>query len=311
MSDFTVRSDSVDVEQIMEQIRARIREKRGADYTEAELQQIATTNLRKFLDPKGVRSDLVEHFRKGRTAEEWPNYEFGETTLYESHRGFIRFMRRLLRPVLKLFFNPDPIVSALHIQSQLNTEILRESLRYELVHNLVIELTRASIEVQNLKMRVESLSSRLDFDERRARSLEHVVRTRQTARPARPAPATGTPAAPAADTGATATADAGSPAADDRGPGEREGGDREGGERRRRRRRRRRRPGSTLAESGADGTPDTDDAEGAGRAEPAIAPAGPSEAAETQEPAEPGGAAEPRDDDRSDRGGGGDGTPGQ
>ena len=35
MPDFNVRSDSVNVEQIMEQIRARIREKRGVDYTEA------------------------------------------------------------------------------------------------------------------------------------------------------------------------------------------------------------------------------------------------------------------------------------
>ena len=64
MADFTVRSDSVDVEQIMRQIRARIREKRGADYTEAELQQLATVKLEKFLDPKSVRSDLVEQFRK-------------------------------------------------------------------------------------------------------------------------------------------------------------------------------------------------------------------------------------------------------
>ena len=33
MPDFNIRSDSVNVEQIMEQIRARIREKRGVDYT--------------------------------------------------------------------------------------------------------------------------------------------------------------------------------------------------------------------------------------------------------------------------------------
>ena len=31
MSDFHVRSDAVDVEQIMEQIRRRIRDKRGVD----------------------------------------------------------------------------------------------------------------------------------------------------------------------------------------------------------------------------------------------------------------------------------------
>jgi len=231
----------------MEQIRARIREKRGADYTEAELQELATTNLQKFLDPKGVRSDLVEQFRKGHRPSEWPNYEFGETTLYDSHRGFIRGMRKLLRPVLKLFFNPDPIVAALHVQSQLNTELLRqqerESLRYELVHNLVVELTRASIEVQNLKMRVESLSSRMDFDERRARSLEQVVQYKKPApRPAAPqAQAEAQPPAPGA--GTSGPAGPPSPTV--------EGG--EGGERRKRRRRRRRRPGSTLAESGAAG----------------------------------------------------------
>jgi hypothetical protein len=43
------------------------------------------------------------------------------------------------------------------------------------MHNLVIETTRMSIEVKNLKMRMESLASRLEFNERRARALESVV----------------------------------------------------------------------------------------------------------------------------------------
>ena len=51
-------------------------------------------------------------------------------------------------------------------------------LYYELVHNLVLELTRIGIENRNLKMRLESLSSRMDFDERRARALEGVVQYR-------------------------------------------------------------------------------------------------------------------------------------
>ena len=37
MTDINVRSDNVDVEQIMRQIRSRIREKRGVDYTEEEI----------------------------------------------------------------------------------------------------------------------------------------------------------------------------------------------------------------------------------------------------------------------------------
>ena len=39
----------------MRQIRARIREKRGADYTETELQQLASVKLEKLMDPQGLR----------------------------------------------------------------------------------------------------------------------------------------------------------------------------------------------------------------------------------------------------------------
>jgi len=186
MSDFNVRSDSVNVEQIMEQIRARIREKRGVDYTEQEVRELAAVKLEKFLDPRGVRSDLLEQFRKKESAETsqpLPNYEFTDQTLYETHRAPIRWIRQLLNPLLKLFFNPNPLIQALHIQSQLNTMTVERDaarrglvqLQYEVLHNLVLETTRLGIEVKNLKMRVESMTGRLEFNERRARALESVV----------------------------------------------------------------------------------------------------------------------------------------
>ena len=179
MSDFTVKSEHVDVEQIMRQIRARIREKRGVDYTEEEIRQLADVKLEKFLDPRGVRSDLLDQFRRRREASLPPNYVFEDTTIFETHRPILRFLRRLFRPILKLFFNPNPIVDALHIQSKLNAQqVALEPLYYEIMHNLVLELTRLGIETKNLKMRVESMSSRLDFDERRARALEGVVQYR-------------------------------------------------------------------------------------------------------------------------------------
>ena len=180
MADFTVKSDSVDVEQIMRQVRSRIREKRGVDYTEDEIRELASVKLERFLDPKGVPSDLLEQYRKRRDASTAArNYSFEDTTIYESSRPLLRGLRKLLNPILKLFFNPTPVVEALHIQSKLNdTYNQAESLYYELIHNLVLETTRLSIEVKNLKMRVESMSSRLDFDERRARALEGVVQYR-------------------------------------------------------------------------------------------------------------------------------------
>jgi hypothetical protein len=185
MSNFSVRSDSVDVEQIMRQIRARIREKRGVDYTEEEIRELANVKLEKFLDPRGVRSDLLEQYRRKREASTAAhNYTFEDTTLFHSSRPFVRFIRRLLQPILKLFLNPNPLIEALHIQSRLNDSYNQaESLYYELIHNLVVETTRLGIEVKNLKMRVESMSSRLDFDERRARALEGVVQYRPGAVP--------------------------------------------------------------------------------------------------------------------------------
>src|SRR5919206_153888 len=136
MADFSVRSESVNVEQIMEQIRARIRERRGVDYTEQQLRELAAVKLEKFLDPRGVRSDLLEQFKKQQPRYESPpvpSYTFEDTTMYETHRGVLRFIRTLLNPILKLFFNPNAIIHALHAQADINKanlerEVSRENL---------------------------------------------------------------------------------------------------------------------------------------------------------------------------------------
>src|SRR5215213_8999412 len=115
MADFNVRADSVNVEQVMDQIRARIREKRGVDYTEQQIREMANVKLEKFLDPRSVRSDLLERFKSLQPAyvpPELPNYTFEDGTLFDTHRGALRFIRRLLMPVLKLFFNPNPLIHA-------------------------------------------------------------------------------------------------------------------------------------------------------------------------------------------------------
>jgi hypothetical protein len=213
MTDFNIRSDSVDVEQIMHHIRARIREKRGVDYTEQQIHEMAAARLERFLDPQGVRSDLLEQF----------------------HRG--RFARKLLKPVLKLFFNPNPLIQALHIQGQLNDVLIRRTdLYYEVIHNLVVEMTRLGIEVKNMRMRVESIGSRLDFAERRARALEGIVQYR--AMTGAPVDLPSPPPAPLDDvaTEGVATSDAQTA---------------ENGARRRRRRRRGRRGGSRGPASAA------------------------------------------------------------
>lgn len=258
----------------MRQIRARVREKRGVDYTEAEVQELAKVKLEQFLDPKGVRSDLVNQFRRRRpVAAAPPNFAFEDDTIYATHRGFLRMMRRLLNPLLKLFFNPNPISDALHIQSKVNAEYherFRQSqemdtLYYELAHNLALEVTRLGIEVHNLKMRAESLSSRMDFDERRGRALESVVQYRPQRQPQAPRPQPSAQSQPQPQTQqpqSTATAEsAAAPASSAEGlapsgvPGA-EGATAGDVERRRRRRRRRRRPGQTMGDQ--NGGPQSD-----------------------------------------------------
>mgnify|MGYP003313417451 CR=1 FL=1 len=96
-----------------------------------------------------------------------------------------------------------------------------DALTYEVLNNLVVEMTRLSIDVKNHKMRVESVASRLDFDERRARALEQVVAYRPNER--------------------KSSTDSANGAKDD-------GGDGSQGRRRRRRRRGRRRPDASTTE---------------------------------------------------------------
>ncbi|HEX3702320.1 MAG TPA: hypothetical protein VHU82_03255 [Vicinamibacterales bacterium] len=208
MPDFNVRADSVNVEQIMEQIRARIRDKRGVDYTEEQIRELAAVKLEKFLDPRSIRSDLLDQFRKAQPPAapvSVPLYPFEDTTLFDSHRGIVRFFRRLFRPLVKLFFNSNALTQSLHQQTIINRQSVdrldavetsvrqRGDLYYELLHNLVLELTRATIEVKNMSMRVESIASRLEFTERRLRALESVVvykpaEPEREARAASPAP---------------------------------------------------------------------------------------------------------------------------
>ena len=204
MADLNIRTDAVDVEQIMRQIRARIDAKRGVDYTEEQIQELASVKLERFLDPKGVRSNLVEQFRRARDRKLEPfqpeQVAVDADDLYGSSRGLVRFMRKLFHPLLKLLLNTNRLVQVLHQQSAMNRLYEQEFHRlrdknqqrdevdvlyYELVHNLVLELTRVGIENRNLKMRLESLSSRMDFDERRARALETVVQYRPGTGPSR------------------------------------------------------------------------------------------------------------------------------
>jgi hypothetical protein len=286
--------DQVDVEQIMRDIRQRIAQRHGIELSTQQVQELAARRLEAILDPRTMNPALMEQLRRGAAAPPEiapaaldPGYTFEDATLYESHRSVLRFMRRLLNPLLKLFFNPVPIVHAFKTQARLNREALaREAererrqtewnaLHYDILQRLVTEVSRLGVEIQPLALRVESLSAKVDFNDRRVRSLE------TSAAPGRPAPppraeVVAAPAAmPTADTISAAAPATETAAAD--------------GTRRKRRRRRGRRTGG-----GVEGAPvagavatgegaatdsnaaelndgDDDDSEGAPSAPPVVA----------------------------------------
>ena len=221
MSEFNIQSESIDVERIMEQIREKIEAKHGNNYTEEHIQELASIKFEQLLDLKKVRDDLVRHYsqhykeksKELNSVDELQKQtlppvtsEFDANSIYRSSRGVIGkvlfVIRKLLNPILKLFFNPTPIVHAVHTQNEainwmVKTQIdfidraiklfdltssrlaAREKiddLNHEIMNHLVIEMTRLSIEMKNHRLRVESIAGRLDFDERRIQTIDKVTK---------------------------------------------------------------------------------------------------------------------------------------
>ena len=243
--------DHVDVEQIMRDIRARISQRHGIELSNQQVQELAARRLEAILEPRNVNPSLLEQLRKsaGATVDVPPpapeaGYEFTPTTLYDTHRGVLRVLRKLLNPVLKLFFNPTPLIEALQAQAQINRAAAARdaerdrrqaewnALHYELLQHMVAEVSRISIDIQALSSRVESLSAKVDFNDRRVRGLENPGSPgRPQPRPVPPADAAVATSGGIGDNGTGDAADGGNDAT-----------------RRRRRRRRGRRSGAGVPE---------------------------------------------------------------
>jgi hypothetical protein len=184
----------MDVEQIMREIRSRIAQRSGIDLSNQQIQELAARRLEAILDPRGLKPELLEQLRRSageRTVSvdaaappAAQTFPFDEATLYDSPNGLLRLIRKLLRPLLRMLINPTPIAHALAQQSRLNADIVaRETerdrrqaewnaLHYEILQRLAVDVSRASIEAQSLLLRVESLAAKVDFNERRVRTME-------------------------------------------------------------------------------------------------------------------------------------------
>ncbi len=166
-----VKADGVDVRQLMAEIRRRIEERKAQGLlSDAEVREISERRLHPILDPHDFKSSLLPELLG--ESERW-NYSFDAETLYRSSRGtvgqLLERIRSALRPLQKLFWNPNPMISALSRQSDLNTYYVH------LLHNLSAEMTRLNLQVQNLSQRVLQLQGQLDFQARREKALEALL----------------------------------------------------------------------------------------------------------------------------------------
>jgi hypothetical protein len=235
----------------MREIRSRISERHGIDLSPQQIQELAARRLEAILDPRAIKPSLIDELRRAAGLPVEPVPEAPETgtgfdasSFYDSSNGLLRTVRRLLRPVLKLFFEPDAVIQALGAQARVNTSAaVRDAeqqrrqtewngLHYEILRRLVTDIARTGIDAQHLALRVESLAAKVDFNERQVRGFEQtLLQSKSSGRG--PEPAAPPPAAPPAREGATLQErrplDSSSPDAQ--------------GQRRRRRRRRGRRSG--------------------------------------------------------------------
>ncbi len=312
----TNRGDRVDVEQIMRDIRARISQRSGIDLSNQQIQELAARRLEAILDPRALKPGLLDQLRRG-AGDRQPSSEaapalpplFEEVNLYDSPSGLLRFFRKLLNPILRLFFNPTPIAHALAVQGRLNTdaatrETERErrqaewnALHYEILQRLVTEVARVSLEAQSVSLRVESLSGRVDFNDRRVRAFEGT----QVRAPRPQETASAQPPQPGAAAAAPPDLTAAQPGAEGQQgqPGQPQPGD---APRRRRRRRRGRRgmaastsaPPATAA--GAPATPGVSDTESEGETDEGFDDEPSAEEAMANSDETPSSGAVPRDD---------------
>ena len=250
--------DQVDVDQIMREIRSRVSQRHGIDLTPQQIQELAARRLEAVLDPRSLNPTLFDQLRKSASSAPEPTAPAGEGELaitedaiYEGS-GAVRFFRRLLNPLLKLLFNPAPLIAALQTQSRLNREAAARAaererrqtewnaLHYQVLQRLVTEVSRNSLEVQALISRVEALAGRVDFNDRRVRTLESAPAPTRNQRPhdvaqqPAPTPAEGVAGESAPSQATSSGAQSGQP----------------DGQRRRRRRRRGRRGSTAGAEAG-------------------------------------------------------------
>lgn len=110
----------------MREIRNRISQRHGIELSTQQIQDLAARRLEAILEPRNINPTLLEQLRKGAATPPDPlppatgtDDSFADDAIYAGS-PVVRFFRRLFNPLLKLLFDPAPVVNALQAQGRLN-----------------------------------------------------------------------------------------------------------------------------------------------------------------------------------------------
>ena len=253
MSELPAQSDRIDVERIMDGVRARVAERARAEEQARRAEQARAEERARAEEQARLAAQAREEDRAraaqapaadrgaGRAAAVPPpteSFAFDENIIYWSSRGgvgrILYGIRTILRPLVKFVFNIDPMVHALVTQARLNAQRAafddatarrlaaceeRDARNRQAVQSLTAAVDRLAADMKSHRALVASAVERLDALDR-ARAGGHAAEEhgggadgRTDADAATPAAGTPPPGPGQADGRTDADADASAPAA--------------------------------------------------------------------------------------------------
>ncbi|HSP07427.1 MAG TPA: hypothetical protein VLR94_09630 [Acidobacteriota bacterium] len=146
MKDFKIPSHQVDVVEIMRKIRQSAANSRSEMTLEEKVRREAKSEFLSLIQAAQVPDFMLEQIRQQQILE-----PYDPRTLYASSRagvgGLIGIIRRILKPITKLFINLDPMAHELNRLTILNNFYLKT------MQDLIAKVSALRVEIHMMKRR--------------------------------------------------------------------------------------------------------------------------------------------------------------